>query len=697
MSAVHAQDTLVPLAATWSYLDDGSDLGTAWEAPGFDHSLWDSGPAQLGYGDGDEATLLGFGPDSSNKFITTYFRLEFNVVDASPYTNALIKLNSDDGSHIFLNGTEVKRQNLPQTGVITFTTPATLTMSSAGERTQIPFGVDPSLLVTGTNTLAVALHQVSGSSSDISFSLQLLAGTEPFVTRGPYLQLSTPTSMVVRWRTEVATDSRVRFGTTQGSLGSMLDDLTAVTNHEMFLTGLTPDTTYHYSVGSTSVELLGDDGVHMFTTPPGPGVVQPTRIWVLGDSGMANGDSEAVRDAYLAFTGATPTDLVLMLGDNAYQSGKDFEYQGAVFDAYPSLLRSTPFWLARGNHDMTLALYEKQFTLPTLGEAGGLPSGTESYYSFDRANIHFVCLDSFGSNRSIGGAMYNWLQADLASTNQEWLVVYWHHPPYTKGSHDSDAEVELIEMRQNFLPLLEGAGVDLVLCGHSHSFERSFLLDGHYGNSGTLGEANKLAPGDGRIDGNGAYAKGALPNQGAVYAVAGSSGKLTSGSLDHPAMYYSVMTLGSVVLDVNDKQLDLQFVTDTGVVDDHFTIVHGPWASLGNGLAGTNGVPSLVGTGTLEPFSLITTTLTGALENAAASLFLGLSELAAPFKGGVLVPAVDVFIGGLNTGPAGTIALPANWPGNLPSGFSFYLQYWIVDPAGPVGLSASNGLSGTTP
>ncbi|MHC4846493.1 MAG: purple acid phosphatase family protein, partial [Planctomycetota bacterium] len=603
----------------------------------------------------------------------------------------------DDSAVVYLNGAETRRWNLPQTGTITYTTLANSSMASAGERTWIPFSVDPAELVTGTNTIAAEIHQRNGDSSDISFGLELLAGTEPFVTRGPYLQLATPTSIFVRWRTEVATDSRVRFGTLQGSLGSSVDDLAATTDHEVLVSGLSPDTTYHYSVGTTTAELAGDDGAHRFTTPPTAGTAQATRIWVLGDSGMANDSSRAVRDAYLAFTGATPTDMVLMLGDNAYPDGKDFEYQGAVFDTYPSVLRQTSFWLARGNHDKNLNLFQTQLTLPKAGEAGGLGSGSESYYSFDHANVHFVCLDSFGSNRAVGAPMYNWAQADLGSTSQEWIVAYWHHPPYSKGSHDSDTETELMGMRQNFLPLLESFGVDLVLCGHSHAYERSYLMDGHDGLSTTLTEEHKLAPGDGRLDGDGAYAKGAVANDGAVYAVAGSSGKLSPGDLDHPAMFHSVLVLGSVVLDVDDTQLDVQFLTDAGVVEDHFTIVHGPWSSRGHGLAGTNGVPSLVGTGTLQPLSPLTVTLTGALESAAATLIVGFSEIEANFKGGVMVPAVDVLIGGFDTGPSGSIALPATLPGNVPPGFTFTLQYWIVDGAGPVGVSASNGLSGTTP
>ena len=179
--------------------------------------------------------------------------------------------------------------------------------------------------------------------------------------------------------------------------------------------------------------------------------------------------------------------------------------------------------------------------------------------------------------------MMTWLQNDLAATTQKWIIAFWHHPPYTKGSHNSDTETELIQMRQNALPILEAHGVDLVLTGHSHSYERSFLLDGHYGTSGTLTPAMKKDAGSGREDGTGAYEK-ATPiggqHEGAVYAVAGSSGKISGGLLNHPAMYISLNKLGSMVLDIDGNRLDAKFLDNTGAVADYFTLIKGVTASV---------------------------------------------------------------------------------------------------------------------
>jgi hypothetical protein len=403
--------------------------------------------------------------------------------------------------------------------------------------------------------------------------------------RAPYLQTPTSASMVVKWRTDVATDSVVNYGNGPTNLTSSASSAALTTEHEVTITGLDPDTLYYYSVGSSGQTLSGGDAGHFFTTAPVPGTATPTRIWVIGDSGTANASAAAVRDAYKTNTGPATTDLWLMLGDNAYPDGTDSEYQAAVFDTYPELLRKVPLWTTLGNHDGHTAdsatqsgAYYDIFSLPTAGEAGGLASGTEAYYSFDYGNIHFVSLESYETDRSPGGAMMTWLENDLAANDKEWVVAFWHHPPYTKGSHNSDTEGRLIDMREIALPILESYGVDLVLSGHSHSYERSHLLDGHYGASSTLTGAMILDNGGGREDSAaGAYDKpAAAPNAGAVYAVAGSSGKTSSGSLDHPAMFFSLQSLGSMILEVDGNRLDAQFIDASGIVDDYFTITKGP-------------------------------------------------------------------------------------------------------------------------
>lgn len=402
------------------------------------------------------------------------------------------------------------------------------------------------------------------------------------VTRGPYLQLGTPTSIVMRWRTDRPTTSRVRYGKDLDRLDGTADSPGETKEHIVRVGPLSPNTKYFYAVGSAE---------GFFTTSPPAGKGKPTRIWAIGDSGSANQDQKNVRDAYLAFTGARATDVWLMLGDNAYEMGADSQYQAAVFDLYPTLLRHSVLWPALGNGDAKSAdsstqsgVYYDIFTLPTEGQAGGEVSATEAYYSFDYGDIHFICLNSHDSDRSKDGRMMAWLQRDLIQAkNRRWLIAYWHHVPYSKGSCPTDAPDKkagsrCIEMRENFLPVLEEAGVDLVLGGHSHVYERSFLMDGHYGISTTLTKEMIKDRGNGREDGDGVYHKplngnGVAPHGGTVYAVVGSSGKTAGGPLDHPAMCVSLNVLGSLVVDIDGDRLDARFITDKGAQQDHFTII----------------------------------------------------------------------------------------------------------------------------
>jgi hypothetical protein len=194
----------------------------------------------------------------------------------------------------------------------------------------------------------------------------------------------------------------------------------------------------------------------------------------------------------IAETAASPPDLFLHVGDMAYENGEDSEFTDRFFSLYEPVLRHIALWTAPGNHEMRSSdsgdetgPYYEAFVLPVNGEAGGVASGTESFYSFDYANVHFISLESTEASVEPGSPMIEWLHADLDARTQEWTVVFCHHPPYTKGSHDSDDAEDsagrLIDMREKVVPILEEAGVDLVLNGHSHDYERSYLIDGAYG------------------------------------------------------------------------------------------------------------------------------------------------------------------------------------------------------------------------
>src|SRR5205814_1778512 len=115
-------------------------------------------------------------------------------------------------------------------------------------------------------------------------------------------------------------------------------------------------------------------------------------------------------------------------------------------------------------------------------------SGSKAYYSYDWGNIHFISLDSYGQEGPNDSRLYDtlspqveWVKKDLQANNKTWVIAYWHHPPYSMGSRNSDIDDELWKIRQNFIRILERYGVDLVMCGHSHVYERSYLLNNYYG------------------------------------------------------------------------------------------------------------------------------------------------------------------------------------------------------------------------
>ncbi len=576
------------------YRANGGDpgIGLTWTSEGFDDAAWASGAYGVGYETAPPGAVNLLRTTVPSKTYSVYTRARFQVEDLAGVTHLYLGADYDDGYVAWINGVEVFRSSTIPAGNPAWNTNATSHESSNG--TVPNYGTLQDLsaagipaLHAGVNVLAIGVWNTSALTSTDLVLVPRLSYTGPaLVTRGPYLQDGTPSSIVVRWRTDGPVDSRVRYGATFGGLDLSEDDAAVTTEHEVVLTGLSPGTRYYYSVGTTSSDLVGADPGFSFVTPPGQADPGTVRIWAFGDFGNADANARAVRDAYLTHDGGVYTNLWLTSGDNAYMEGTDLQYQAAVFDTYFETLRRTLFYPSLGNHDSLSSDSPTQtgpffgnFTLPAQGEAGGVASGTEAYYSFDYGNVHFICLDSSDSDRSPHGPMLTWARQDALSTTRDWTIAYWHHAPYSRGSHDSDVDPEMTQMRQNALPILEEAGVDLVICGHSHDYERSYLLDGHYGLSSTFRPEMKVDGGDGRVDGQGAYHKpsaGRAPHEGTVYVTPGSGSQALGGALNHPANVVSLSLLGSLILEVSGQRLDARFLDSTGTVQDHFTILKGP-------------------------------------------------------------------------------------------------------------------------
>jgi hypothetical protein len=313
------------------------------------------------------------------------------------------------------------------------------------------------------------------------------------------------------------------------------------------------------------------------------GSTESVRLWVIGDSGWnqtqsggGGGFSEKMYEGFQIANAGDHVDAWLMLGDNAYSDGTDDEFQRSVFDVFTGHLPNTILWSTRGNHertDFSGSVYYDIFSFPEAAESGGLASGSEAYYSFDYANIHFICLDSQGTSMASDGTQAQWLSADIADTDQDWIVAFWHHPSYSKGSHDSDDEGPLVAARENLNPILEAGGVDLVLNGHSHNYERSFLIDGHYGFSDSWDPSMHLVDG-GSGSGENPYTKDQGSHLGAVYVVEGASSFVSpESSLDHPVHYITQVTIGSLIIDTSGDTMSVRRIKIDGSVQESFSIV----------------------------------------------------------------------------------------------------------------------------
>jgi hypothetical protein len=420
----------------------------------------------------------------------------------------------------------------------------------------------------------------------------------PALIRGPYLQVATPNSIVVRWRTDARARSRVRYGTALDTLVFTADDSSLATEHIVKLTGLLAETKYYYSIGGINDTLQGDQD-NYFVTLPSDNSKTISRVGVFGDCGNNSINQRNVRNAFEKYLDTNYLNAWILLGDNTYPDGEDAEYQARFFNIYKDkLLKQFPLFPSPGNHDyhdldFTAGFAQKShevayyhnFSMPENGEAGGIASHSKSFYSYNIGNTHFLSLDSYGLEDGLRmsdtmGAQTNWVKRDLeANKNMKWTVAYWHHPPYTMGSHNSDNTGELTKIRENFITILERYGVDLVLCGHSHDYERSKLMGGHFGKEKSFSATDHLISNStGRDDGTSnshPYVKSA-DNRGTVYVVSGSAGQLggTQDSFPHNAMYYSNATEGGAgMIEVQGNRLVFKWICADGKIRDQFTMM----------------------------------------------------------------------------------------------------------------------------
>ncbi len=250
-SSQSTSSVLLPRNSNWHYDDSGIYPGDTWKDSGYDDSAWPEGPGELGYGDGDESTLLSYGSDDQNKHITSYFRSSLEIEDIALYDSYTARLMRDDGAVVYINGVEAFRVNMPEGTVL----PETVAENFAGgndEFTYFEYEVDKNLFQQGTNVFAVEIHQSSPTSSDISFDLELSAlsvsGEGTQVMEGNPLKFSSGSGISIRPVTEtVVLDLDLRINEIMASnQGAYLDE------H-----GNDGDWIEVYNAGASDVDLAG--------------------------------------------------------------------------------------------------------------------------------------------------------------------------------------------------------------------------------------------------------------------------------------------------------------------------------------------------------------------------------------------------------------------------------------------------------
>ena len=302
------------------------------------------------------------------------------------------------------------------------------------------------------------------------------------VVHYPYLQNMAADHVTVEWSTRESQSGQVQYSTDASfSLSAPVarvrlfqaadtDMGFAFYQYQADLTGLAPGTAYSYRV------LVGGENItpepdYRFKTP-GPG---PFSFLVYGDSGDGSSHQLAVT---LQLVTEQP-NFVIHVGDIAYQSGTFNEFTANFFEYYKTLMRRACYYTIAGNHE-----YYTQNSAPYLALTAP-PTNTAPaadlgrYYSFDWANIHFVGLDANLLDPQFSAAqarMLAWLDNDLAQSRASWKIAFWHQTPYPISQHVDDP-ID-IAARAQFNPILERRGVQLVLTGHEHSYQRSKPMRG---------------------------------------------------------------------------------------------------------------------------------------------------------------------------------------------------------------------------
>ncbi|HEY2854545.1 MAG TPA: Ig-like domain-containing protein, partial [Gemmatimonadaceae bacterium] len=503
---------------------------------------------------------------------------------------------------------------------------------------------------------------------------------------GPYLQQPTDHSVVVVWATHEPGPAQVRYGAAGGStriaVAATSRLVTAATSglgfdyyqHTATLAGLTADTAYAYQPLISDAPIAPET---TFKTAPrsGSGAIS---FVALGDSGTGSPEQHQLSD----LIGRDSFDFAMHVGDIVY--GRSDGTGDASYAAYQSYLFDVDDWLplhpfvpVEGNHDSRPSngngqAYLDLFELPRNGASASFPDHAERYYSFDYGPVHFVALDTEFTflDPTRQPEQLRWLAADLASTAQPWTIAFLHRAPYSSGGeHGSSPDV-----RAAFGPLFERYGVDLVLAGHEHDYERTVPL------RESAVATDKFVP----------------------YVVTGGGGAPLYPSGTSAWTAFSASRNEYVKVAVDACTLTLNAIGLDGAVFDSMSVTK---CVLGNQPPTVSLTSPANGAIFTAPATLTLTAATGDADGTVARVdfYAGVSLLgtatAAPYSiavsglaaGTYSLTAVATDNAGASTtsGPASITVNPAAPPSTLPDG-------WSQGDVGATGVAGSGGATDTT-
>ena len=284
-----------------------------------------------------------------------------------------------------------------------------------------------------------------------------LAGAEiasAEIIKGPYLQNVKTGGITVMWESDQPTQGIVLYGKTADygeTVVEPLEETEARRIHEIHIRGLEIETTYHYKV------LSGRDASpdRTFQTAVRPD--SPFRVVYYGDN--KNGPHMHRRNA-LQISAEKP-NIVLQCGDLVNRGNIYSQWERLFFTPAKPLIDHVPIYPSLGNHEDNAEHYFRFFSLPR----------TESWYSFEYGNAHFVVLDSNEDHLTAGSPQLEWLIEDLKTSQAPWKFVSFHHPPFTAGGNYYTHH--RVRLKNLLHPIFEKYGVDIVFNGHDHNYERS--------------------------------------------------------------------------------------------------------------------------------------------------------------------------------------------------------------------------------